>query len=85
MLGLVILDKFYVVNYAKKRQDVANYSSTGEENKGLSKKREIRISPSYAEGDRRWKSKNPRGNSQLVPKSITTQKLLDTNSLLWYT
>jgi hypothetical protein len=75
MLGLVILEKFYVVYYTKKRQDVANYSSRGEENKGLFKKREIRISSSYAEGDRRWKSKNLRGNSQLVPKSLKNPKV----------
>jgi len=75
MLGLVILEKFYVVYYTKKRQDVANYPSKGKENKGLSKKREIRISSSDTEGDRRWKSKNPRGNNQLVPKSIKNPKV----------
>jgi len=53
VLGLVILEKFYVVYYRKKRQNVANYSLGSEENKGLSKKRGIRISSSYAEGDRR--------------------------------
>jgi len=61
MLGLVILEKFYVVYGAKKRQDVANHPSKGRENKGLPKKREVRISPSYTEGDRRWKSKTPVG------------------------
>ena len=41
-----------VAYYTKKRQDVANYLSTSEENKGLSKERKMRMSPFYAEGDK---------------------------------
>jgi hypothetical protein len=41
------------VYYTKKRQDVANLLSTGEENKGLSKGGGgIRMSPFYVEGDK---------------------------------
>jgi len=38
-----------VVYYTKKRQDEANFLSTGEENKGFFKKEKMKMSPFYAE------------------------------------
>jgi hypothetical protein len=52
--------------YTKKRQGVANFSYEWEK---------IKMSPFDPEAGRRWKSKNPRPNSQLVPKSINNPKV----------
>jgi hypothetical protein len=41
-----------VVYYTKKRQDDANYSSTSEENSGLSEEERIKMLPFHTEGDR---------------------------------
>jgi len=44
---------YSVVYYTKKRQDVANYLSTGEENTGLAKEGKMKRSPFYVESDRK--------------------------------
>jgi hypothetical protein len=41
-----------VAYYTKKRQDVANFLSTGEENSGLAKERKMKMSLFYVESDR---------------------------------
>jgi hypothetical protein len=41
-----------VAYYTEKRQDAANFLSTGEKNQGLAKEGEIKMSPFYVEGDR---------------------------------
>jgi len=43
----------FVAYYTKKRQDVANYLSTGEENTGLFEDGKMKMSPFYVEGDRK--------------------------------
>jgi len=58
MLGLVILGRFYASIIQKSDRMSQIIHPEVEENKRLSKKREIRILPSDPEGKRRWKSKN---------------------------
>jgi len=42
-----------IVYYTKKRQGVANFLSTGDENKGMAKEEEMKMSPFYVEGDKK--------------------------------